>query len=744
MILSLLTWATPWLGIGFFLAAAFLLFLSARNSRLSKSRTLLLVTLRAIPLITIALLLARPALVDSQNENSKKTIALLMDRSESMSLKDDGNKTRYADAVDFVRATVLPVFQKAGYHIHPMLFDGTAEKTDGAGIVAAAPAGKATDLGAAISSALTATTDKPVAIVALTDGASNVPQSNRAAVNALLAAKVPFTGIGFGTEHGVQTLYLREVEAPKMTPPKSKFRISARIEAVINEALPAFELVLLRDGKFHDKRRIEGISASRFWSESFEISESEQGTYNYQVQLKPAESSGLIVVNDQASATVRVTQEQELRVLYMQGSLAWDYKFIGRALRNDPSIHITGLSRTSERSVFRQNVETPGELINGFPSDLKELACFRVVVLANLKPELLTPQQQEIIARYCSELGGGVLMIGGRGTFDASWRGSKLEQLLPVKFDDDRGVQGLDSPFQLKLTSDALADPVFEIDDPTKTRDAWQKLPPFDDYGRVSSAKPGATIWAVHSADTGPDGKPRILIASQSYGSGMTAVLTVQNFWKWRLAKECDQSQFDRFWQQFIRRLAESGRGPVRIEVLDQELSPGRNIVLSIEKMPDAKKNDAVTDRIQFRVRDGSGAQILEQALRLQSGQSQKVNFVPEHPGIYTLEAADAVANTQLATRSLEIRAPNLEMQRTSRDMETLKQWAMFSSGSAWSVESARADPENFANTLLTQIESSRISREQRTPIGINPVTFTLVLIPLCVGWVLRKRWMLT
>lgn len=744
MILSLLIWATPWTGIVFLIMAALLLFLSIRRSRLPRSKTLLLNLLRAISLVTIAFLLARPMNMDSQDEASEKTIALLMDRSESMSLKDDGEKTRYADAVGFARSTILPVFQKAGYRIHPMLFDANAENTDGPGIVNATAEGKSTDLGSAISSALTATAHKPAAIVALTDGASNVPQSNRAAVSALLAAKIPFAGIGFGTARGVQTLRLRELDAPKLTPPKSKFRVSARIEAVVDQAVPPFDLILLRDGKFHDRRRIEGLAGSRYWSESFEINEPDQGTFSYQIQLKLAENPALIVINDSASATVRVTQEQELRVLYMQGALSWDYKFIGRALRNDPAIHITGLSRTSERSVFRQNVEAPGELVNGFPADLKELANFRVVVLANLKPALLTPQQQETIARFCSELGGGVLMIGGRGTFDASWRGSKLEQLLPVKFDDDRGVHGLDNPFQLRLTTEALADPVFEIDHPTKTRDAWQKLPPFDDYGRAASAKPGATIWAVHSADTGPDGKPRILMASQSYGSGMVAVLTVQNFWKWRLAKECDQAQFDRFWQQFIRRLAESGRSPIRIDVLDQELAPGREIALSIEKMPDAKKNDATTDRIQFRVQDSSGAQVLAKTLALQPGQSQRVTFFPAQAGTYKLEAVDAVSNTQLATRSLEILAPNLEMQRTSRDMETLKQWAMFSSGSAWTIESARADPDNFAKTVLAQIESSRVARQQRTPIGINGITFALVLLPLCAGWVLRKRWMLT
>ena len=121
-------------------------------------------------------------------------------------------------------------------------------------------------------------------------------------------------------------------------------------------------------------------------------------------------------------------------MLYIQGALTWDYKFISLALRNDQTIKLTGLTRTSKQSVFRQNVESAGELMNGFPTSLEELAPFRVVVLSNLRPADLTPAQQEVLARFCGELGGGVLMIGGPATFDGSWQSSRLEQLLPVVF----------------------------------------------------------------------------------------------------------------------------------------------------------------------------------------------------------------------------------------------------------------------------------------------------------------------
>src|ERR1019366_634421 len=213
----------------------------------------------------------------------------------------------------------------------------------------------------------------------------------------------------------------------------------------------------------------------------------------------------------------------------IQGALTWDYKFISLALRNDQTIKMTGLTRTSKQSVFRQNVETAGELMNGFPTTLEELAPFRVVVLSNLRPTDLTPAQQEGLARFCGELGGGVLMIGGPAAFDSSWQSTRLEQLLPVVFAVNRGVQGLDRPFRMELTEDALQHPVFQIADNRAMREAWAQLPTFTQYGRVDAAKPGASVWAVHQTDEGPQGR-RILMASQRYGAGLSAVSCIQ---KW-------------------------------------------------------------------------------------------------------------------------------------------------------------------------------------------------------------------
>ena len=59
---------------------------------------------------------------------------------------------------------------------------------------------------------------------------ANETADNARALTSLVDARVPFIGVGFGNDQGVQTLSLREVEAPAVTASRtpSTFRLSSR------------------------------------------------------------------------------------------------------------------------------------------------------------------------------------------------------------------------------------------------------------------------------------------------------------------------------------------------------------------------------------------------------------------------------------------------------------------------------------------------------------------------------------
>lgn len=714
-----------------------------RRNGAERSKILLLIGLRTLALAILVCLLARPmwVVMFSESEKVNREVVLLVDSSESMSLAEEGG-TRYEKLLRFMRETLLPALNKEKIDVRPYLFGGDIESADAKAIAGAKPDRPATDLGGAIAQGISSN-PHPLAVVALTDGVSNESGNNNAALGALVEGSTPFIGVGIGRDSEVTSVSVRNVTAPETAPPKQNFRICTQLQAVTSSDTPGFDLLLLRDGQLVQSRKITPSRGSRLWAENFDVNEQENGTHYYTVQIQMPKDDSTTCLNKEATAQVRITGENELRVLFVQGKLTWDFKFITRALAEDPSVKVTGLSRTSTKSVFRQNVLNPGELTSGFPTTMAEISPFRLVVISSLNPSGLSPSQQELVARFCSELGGGVLLLGGPDTFDSSWQGSKLEQLLPVSFDTDPGVVGLDRPFHMQITDEALQMPAFQIADPQANRAAWAQLPTFSEYGRVASAKPGAVVWARHEQDSNSAGK-RILMASQRYGAGLSAVICIDNFWRWRLAKGANIQQFDRFWQQLFRYLGQAGRQDVTLSFTDGDIRLNSDVHMAVERQPGADTAGQVAAQVtpvEYRVvvHDPGGQAVFDQKCELVPSRPVDLAFHPEKEGVYIASVMDPTG-TELATRSLDLRVGRVELEKTARDMDNLRQWANLSGGAALRLEDC-TDGDGIIKAIRGAIEKSGAPRKMAAPAGLNPWVLTVLLLSLGAEWILRRKW---
>jgi uncharacterized membrane protein len=707
---------------------------SLGRSGLVGRKRALLVLLRGLGLGILVFLLARPVEEQGGSPEGRRAVVVLLDQSRSMGLEDRG-PTRYAQAIAYAKRDLIPALLGEGFSPKTWSFAEGASATTFAEAERADPRGSATDIAGAILHSSLGLSPRPAAIVALTDGAANIADANPAALSELVDSGTPFIGVGIGDDQGVPTLSLRRLSAPSRVPVHEKFRLLAHLEAT-SIASSAFELYLLRDGAMVQTRHVatDG-SGSRIWAESFDLTEDAEGLHTFTVVLNPPRDAKVITVNARSSVPVRFGAEKDFRVLFVQGALTWDYKFIGRALRGDSTVRLTGLSRTSKQSIFRQNVENAGELTSGFPQDLGEIAPYRVVALAELKPSDLTPAQQDLLARYCGELGGGLLMIGGPSTFDESWQGSRLEQLLPVTF-DQRGVSGLDRPFHLRLTERASRSPVFQVVDDGHNDKAWDGIPAFSGYGRVLKEKPGATVWALHDTDVGPNG-PRILMASQYYGAGQVAIIGVQNFWRWRLARGDDPARFDRFWRQLFHYLGQAGGDAFDIEFQTEGLRAHSDVRATVERRPRPEGTGHSGEKVTLSVRGPDQALLVTQKAAVEPLHPVEVRFRAEGAGIYTL-GVEGSGGEHLASQPVEILETDREMEHTGRDMDVLKQWATASGGLAMPIEEA-TDARALARAVRAKVTAARSGHPR--PLGLTAPVMSLVLLLLGGGWWLRRMW---
>lgn len=713
--------------------------LALRRRGIPRSRMAIILTLRMIFFLALVLLVSRPVWTSPEPEaDTRKHIALLVDQSESMSVLE-GNTSRYQQAVEFARETLLPMVDQSELQVQPFLFADSAKAVDGATLASATANGQTTNLGQAIVQSVVTADPPPLAVIALTDGILTKTQDHNRAISVAVNRQVPIISVGFGSESGGRVMGIQDIDAPSIVEPSQKFKISANVRAT-GEALPKFEVLLLRDGQLIDRRQIESFDGPRTWNETFTATAEPDGVHTYEIKLMPPADQSVVISTSQMTKAVRSVSSKEIRILYVQGGLTWDYKFVHIAMSKDPTIRLTGLSRTANASRFFESVQSDVDVINGFPNTLDKLNEFRVVVLSNLRPGDLTTNQQELLAKYCGELGGGVLMIGGQQTFNASWRDSRLEDLLPVEFavlSNNRRGQN----FSVDLTPNALKHPIFQISDDVSTDEAWQNLPMFTNRAIVEDVKAGAEVWLESQGGTGHP----VLMASQRYGNGVASVICMQNFWRWRLARTSDPRHYDRFWRQLFRYLADAGRNSVTLNIVDTSPAPGDEVELLIEQ-PTASGSATASDSSSTAVNEArltvvgpDQSEVLNIMVNIEPGRPTATRFMANESGMYNvnLQLNDG---TLLASRDIQVKEIAAELVSTSRKMELLRQFAAVSGGIAMEFEKT----DELADELKKLLQPEEQLETQRTyvlPAGMNGWILALLLGCLSLDWLFRKRW---
>ncbi|HUG93234.1 MAG TPA: hypothetical protein VML55_20500, partial [Planctomycetaceae bacterium] len=159
------------------------------------------------------------------------------------------------------------------------------------------------------------------------------------------------------------------------------------------------------------------------------------------------------------------------RILYVSGRPNWEFKFLRRAIEDDPGVELAALIRIATREakfdfrgragessnplfrgfkqdadaetesydepvLVRLNMRDGDELRGGFPKSARELFGFHAVVLDDLEAAFFTPDQLDLLEEFVSERGGGLLMLGGQESFArGGYEHTPVARLLPVYLD---------------------------------------------------------------------------------------------------------------------------------------------------------------------------------------------------------------------------------------------------------------------------------------------------------------------
>ncbi|MGH9716445.1 MAG: glutamine amidotransferase [Candidatus Acidiferrales bacterium] len=676
----------------------------------------------------LLVLLWQPAITVAELKPQQNIIAVLVDDSRSMAIADSG-PTREADAVKSLQNGVIAGLQKK-FQTRIYTFDTHISRVSD--LAQIRPTAPATHIGESLDELVSETSDLPVgAILLLTDGADNSGGIGRNTIAELRSRRIPVHTVGFGAEHIEHDVEIEDAAiAPRAL---AKSRMSATVTFRQRGFAGQKASLSVRDGdKLLASRDITLAGDGKSQSETLLLNAGEAGAkaLTFTIAPLPGESN---TGNNAVTRLVDV-ESNKRRILYVEGEPRWEYKFIRRAEDDDPIVEIASMLRTTENKIYRQGIENPQELADGFPSDAKDLFQYQGLIIGSVEAGYFTPAQQDLIRQFVNRRGGGLLLLGGRFALaDGGWAGSPVADAFPVVLPDHNKTFHR-IPATVELTAAGINSLICRLtDDPQQNAERWKKLPYLMDYQEAGTPKPGAVVLA----DLKAGGRELPLLVTENYGRGRTAVMATSGTWRWQMNLPAGDPTHRMFWQQLLRWLVANTPGHVVASVPSQMLFDDGHTKFTAQ-VRDIDYLPAPDASVQAHIMGPDGlAATVDMTPVPDSPGTFQADWNAEKPGSYLAEI-DAQRGGQNIGRDVvtfERMDGVAENFHTQQNRPLLEQLASETGGSYWS-------PHNLSK-LASEIPYSKagITVRDTKPLWNLPAVFLVILALLFSEWLLRRKW---
>ena len=710
--------------------------------RTQRKFTWVLLGLRAVGLLALLVALAKPTWTAENNLVDPGHLAVVLDDSESMSL--EGRYSQAQKGIDALRQKMEN--GKSSERLEVDVFDISGEPVGDA--LPEKPRAERTDLVRAVTNVISQLRSQLlVGVVVVSDGVDNTGREDTVE---LAESSVPIYGVGFRSDPDAARLDLElsNVQAPQRVMVNNQTDVQVTVRKSAGPAVSATVSVRRGVDQAANPVTVELGAGQTQQRVQIKLEPNEAGDFVYTAWVStPSGEKGL--ANNSKHFPLRV-DANAIGVLYIEGFLRYEYKFLRQRLDDDPDIHlVTALRRTNPN---RPSVTGPRVSIT--PEVLKNID---LVILGDMEADYLSPAEYQTLIGWVEQGIGdeeagadkdrshSLLVLGGYHSFGPDgFISTPLSDCLPVVFAGD-GVRQSEDPFVLELSEAGALHPIFRIaSDHVQNKTMWHTSPPLLGSSLVQRAKAGAEILAVHPG-LRMDDQPAVVIATGRYGSGQTMVINADTTWRWtrvkRIAGQSD-SLYSRFWSQTVRWLTgrdlEQKRAPIVVSTDRPDYDVGKPVSIKVERQPSvADSSDSADGDVTVEVTDEAGGR---QAVPMRTGSAEpnvfRGQYFPRTGGRYEVAAqvaADGVPSANQTTEFL-VHGSELELSETGTNQQLLKSIANRSGGVYVDI--------NKIDELAGSIERKErvISRVRRSEYWNAPPLFVLFLLAITGEWLLRRR----
>jgi uncharacterized membrane protein len=702
----------------------------ARSSHSLKSwQAGILWLLESLSVSLLLLLLWRPAMVVAELKPQQNIVAILIDDSRSMGIRDSST-TREQEAAAALQNGVLArlqeKFQTRLYRLdsHLTRIQGLEEISE--------PTAPATHIADSLKQLVADTSDLPIgAVVLLSDGSDNSGGIDLETISALRNRHLPVHTVGFGEEAISPDVEINDVSLSPRAPAES--RLSATVSFHQTGYAGRTATLTAREGnKILASRPVTFAGNGKTQSEKLLFNAGAAGAKAIQFSIEPlpGEKNQL---NNSVTRLVNV-DAQKRRILYVEGEPRWEYKFIRRAEDDDRVVQIVSMLRTTENKIYRQGIRDPNELADGFPTHAEDLFAYQGILIGSVEAGYFTPAQQDLIREFVDRRGGGLLWLAGHSSLaDGIWGGSNLVDLLPVVLPNKKNTFHR-APATAELTpigADSLICRL--VDDPQANLERWKKLPYLMDYQEAGTPKPGAAVLAEMMGG----GHRLPLLITENYGRGRTAVLATSGTWRWQMSQPLGDTTHDMFWRQLLRWLVWDTPGRVVLTVSNPMLFDDGHIRLFAD-VRDESYNPAPGAQVEAHVigPDGITAMVDMAPVPDRPGSFQ-ADWTAEKPGSYVAEVSGTEQGKELGRDVLNFERMDgvAENFHTEQNRDLLERLSAQTGGRYWRPQeiSKLADQIPYSEAGITMSETKELWN--------LPAVFLAIVLLRSAEWLLRRRW---
>src|SRR5213593_2370772 len=674
-----------------------------------------LVALRAATFGVLAFIFLRPVLNISTVLPQESYLAVVIDNSESMKIKDDGQISRAEQLQKQFEATNFFKRLSDKFKVRTYRFDNAAERIDRPDQVTFE--GKRTRLESATDLLHQELGTVPLSgVVLITDGVDNASKQWTESLSKLESRHIPFYTVGVGSENITRDAEIVKVAAPRTT---------------LKESTATVDVSYRSHG-------FRGRKATLYVRENGVLLKSEQVTLPADGEI--AETSLDLPVKNEGtrlfSYSLLVVKNDHPQILYIEGEPRWEFKFLRRAMQDDPNIRLVTLLRSSQNKFYRQGIDKEEMLAEGFPTKREDLFAYKGLIFGSIESTFFTQEQLKMVVDFVSARGGGYLMMGGRNSFSGGrYEHSPLADILPVQLgsSDRTPIIG---KLKLAVTDYGRTHPLMRLSpDASSNTKQWSDLPPLNDFNKTLDAKVGAIVLARGQGEV-KSGTDPILLAYQRYGRGRAMALTSGSTWRWQMEMDHNDQTYELFWKQILRWLVNTSPDPVMINPDKDTYLPGEAIRLTAE-ISNKKFERMNNAKVVAKVTNPDG---VSESIPLDwngSGEgAYQAEFNAITAGMYQVEVGATQGSENLGTSraSFQVQDRPIEYYNASLDARLLQSVASSTGGRYYPVSKIGDVPED---AQYVEGETSFIEQKELWDV---PFLFILLCLTLGGEWFWRKR----